>query len=296
MTKAKAAERTAKADAKKKEEEAVWIASQARREAGERAVPAYWQNQSPDDNAVGCIARVPCADLCIGTELAQEMMTNAILPTHASGCGGFGSPPDLRNLCVTRLERVENVTLWLDYQRQKAALRERLRHHGHAPAQLLERLAQQSHPFIAGGGERVLSAGMSEFWLWHGTKPDIADILVTSGFDERVGGESNGGLYGKGCYFADAACKANQYAQEVNADGEHCVIYCRVTMGSAYRTTRAHMGERRPPDNPATPGAPFDSIFAETGVAHGGQQQHNEFVVFKGAQVYPEFVVWYTSE
>ena len=103
------------------------------------------------------------------------------------------------------------------------------------------------------------------------------------------------GLYGKGSYFADAFCKANQYAEEPNAAGEHCVLYCRVTMGSPYMTRASHLHERRPPPNPATPGEPFDSIFAETRVANARQQTHNEFVVFRHDQVYPEYIVWYTA-
>ena len=74
------------------------------------------------------------------------------------------------------------------------------------------------------------------------------------------------------------------------------MVYCRVLMGAEpYRTRSTHVGERRPPDNPRTPGAAFDSIFAESGVANFGEQVHNEFVVFRGGQAYPEFVVWYTA-
>ena len=116
---------------------------------------------------------------------------------------------------------------------------------------------------------------INEFGLWHGTKPEVADILATSGFDERVA--ELGGLYGAGSYFGDEICKSNQYAVEVNTAGEHCMLYCRVTMGSAYKTAQQHRGLRRPRDNPGTPGAPFDSIFAETGVANGGRQLHNVF-------------------
>ena len=120
----------------------------------------------------------------------------------------------------------------------------------------------------------------------------MADIIATGGFDERVA--SLGGLYGAGSYFADTFCKANQYATQTNAQGEHCVLYCRVTMGSVHKTTVTHRNARRPVDNAATPGAPYDSIFAETGVANGGRQTHNEFVVFRHDQVYPEYIVWYT--
>jgi hypothetical protein len=76
-------------------------------------------------------------------------------------------------------------------------------------------------------------------------------------------------------------------------------FYCRVTMGSAYKTAQTHQNRRRPPDNPATPGEPYDSIFAETSMAPGTRpphgQQHNEFVGFRHDQIYPEYIVWYTT-
>jgi hypothetical protein len=118
---------------------------------------------------------------------------------------------------------------------------------------------------------------------------------VVAGFDERVANLK--GLYGGGSYFADAACKSNQYATKPNANGEKVMLYCRVTMGEAYRTATLHnTGDvRRAPDNPATPKRPFDSIFAEQGVANGGAQKHNEYVVFRAQQCYPEYVVWYKT-
>lgn len=73
------------------------------------------------------------------------------------------------------------------------------------------------------------------------------------------------------------------------------MLYCRVLMGEAFMTDRLHNDERRPPDNPSTPGQPYDSIFAEQGVGNHGKQQHNEYVVFHGQQCYPEYIVWYTT-
>lgn len=65
-------------------------------------------------------------------------------------------------------------------------------------------------------------------------------MIAQDVFDERVGGDSNGGLYGKGTYLADAASKANQYATApiakppMDADGHHCMLSCRATMGDPY--------------------------------------------------------------
>lgn len=105
------------------------------------------------------------------------------------------------------------------------------------------------------------------------------------------------GLYGAGLYFADTACKSNQYASDTNASGEHVMLYCRVLMGEAHKATGTHSNARRPPPNPAASakGRPFDSIFAEKGVGHGGSQGHNEYVVFARQQCYPEFLVYYTT-
>ena len=182
---------------------------------------------------------------------------------------------------------MENATLYRNYERQKIALRERTSHYKHAPIQLPSRRGSSN-------GDHALDDGINEFRLWHGTNPDTSGILATAGFDERVAELS--GLYGAGSYFADAMCKSNQYARQVNLNGEHCMLCCRVTMGFAFKTPRVHKGERRPPNNSATPGAPFDSIFAEAGVANGGKQLHNEYVVFRHDQVYPEYIIWYTTD
>ena len=77
------------------------------------------------------------------------------------------------------------------------------------------------------------------------------------------------------------------------------MLSCRVTMGDPYITPRPLPGGRRPPSNPATPYLPHDSVFAKEGVTMRSvteRQFHNEFVVFKGAQIYPEYIIWYTLD
>jgi hypothetical protein len=69
------------------------------------------------------------------------------------------------------------------------------------------------------------------------------------------------------------------------------LLLCRVLMGWPHCTTESHAGSRRPNSNAANDGKPFDSIFAESGVANGGAQRHNEYVVFDRWQVYPEYLV-----
>ena len=102
-----------------------------------------------------------------------------------------------------------------------------------------------------------------------------------------------GGLYGAGSYFALNACKSDYYGNKDKDSSNWVMLVCRVTMGVPFCTQEQHQGVRRAPDNPATPGRPHDSIFAESGVANRGAQYHNEYVVFDRSQVYPEFVVQY---
>eukprot|EP01047_Picozoa_sp_COSAG01_P039368 COSAG01_NODE_3249_length_6355_cov_4.524137_1_plen_798_part_00 len=228
-------------------------------------------------------------------------------------------------LCVHRVVRVENAPLFDSYQRERAKIRRRLdgvRTGGGAVA----RLEEHAPAWLAAvdGFPAVVDADVNEFVLWHGTSASIDipnadgsvqqqetwEVLAHHGFDERVGGDSNGGLYGKGIYLADAASKANQYStgppsgvcsRPLNTHGHHCMLSCRVTMGDPYMTPGTLQGERRPPNNPATPGLPYDSVFAEESVTDNGQgggpgsQFHNEYVVFAKAQVYPEYVIWYTK-
>jgi hypothetical protein len=116
-------------------------------------------------------------------------------------------------------------------------------------------------------------------------------VIAEHGFDERMAALT--GLYGAGSYFASSACKSHQYSQAHKDSSDFVMLVCRVTMGEPYCTAGRHGNQRRPPDNPATPGRPFDSIFAENGIANAGAQQHNEYVVFDRLQVYPEFIVRY---
>ena len=49
----------------------------------------------------------------------------------------------------------------------------------------------------------------------------------------------------------------------------------------------------QPPDDPERPGAPYDTIFAENGVANDGRQIHNEYAVFRPEHAYPELILYY---
>ena len=70
------------------------------------------------------------------------------------------------------------------------------------------------------------------------------------------------------------------------------------TMGDPYMTLKPLPGQRRPPPKRGYGGLPYDSVFAKEGRTDRGNghgpQFHNEYVVFNGAQVYSQYVVWCT--
>ena len=96
------------------------------------------------------------------------------------------------------------------------------------------------------------------------------------GMDPRVGRDN--GRYGSGAYFADCVCKSLQYTKE-------CLLLCRVTLGMPQDLGKTHKPNIRRPDKDPATGRPYHSIM---GVGDG---THQEYIVYDGVQVYPEFVV-----
>jgi serine/threonine protein kinase len=269
-----------------------------------------------------------CVDLSAET-LMIKLMDLSLLAT-AKELATTSASDSMKKARVQRVVRIENRLLFEDYQRERKKIAQRLSGSqeaaagvemlsGHQPAWFstddLERFIMNELSQSSGTGQNFQfpeddSAEINEFYLWHGLPATIVledgtthetwRIIAQHGFDERIGGDTNGELYGSGCYFADASSKSNQYSKNtVNEDGHHCMLRCRVVMGDPYMAQKPYKG-RRPPLNEATPGLPYDSIFAEENVTvnggpgNGGKQFHNEYVVFNGAQVYPEYAVFYT--
>jgi hypothetical protein len=230
-------------------------------------VPRYWKNKTGFHSVASSFVR----------DCLQTFMLDS---STCQRCPGAAS----RKTQVVSVERVENEYLWQMYQLRRDSLQKRLAAH------TIRKLSKSTklQPAIA---STEMSADVNEFYLFHGTSLDMAKVICEHGFDERMANLT--GLYGAGSYFAINACKSHQYSAAKKESSNFVMLVCRVTMGSPYCTSGQHPHERRPPENVATPGRPFDSIFAEAGIAKGGQQAHNEYVVFDRCQVYPEYVVHY---
>eukprot|EP00930_Biecheleria_cincta_P090529 TRINITY_DN79923_c0_g1_i1.p1 TRINITY_DN79923_c0_g1~~TRINITY_DN79923_c0_g1_i1.p1 ORF type:complete len:181 (-),score=21.19 TRINITY_DN79923_c0_g1_i1:302-844(-) len=135
-------------------------------------------------------------------------------------------------------------------------------------------------------------------WLLHGTSYENAHEIVTTGFDSRI---CRSGMYGKGTYFASQSCKIHQYTCKIHPQKaceckhERTMIVARVALGDPFYASSADATLRRPPARQKE-WRRHDSIIANVGTMKGhkrGFQDHQEFVIFNGAQAYPSFVVQY---
>lgn len=211
----------------------------------------------------------------------------------------------MKSATVKSVHRIENYQLWQRYRARLSTMRE-----DHAKYHVcVEPVALDLDGFcgVMTESQAVLDCGeplardVDEKILLHGTSWSNADAIVLHGFDHRTCAR---GMYGDGVYFADAACKSNQYACALDCrQGPACtcertVIIARVALGDAYCTIQTRLGERTPPSRPGNNGM-HDSVVVYPGnitpflFAPVHHQVHQEFVIFDREQAFPSFVVQY---
>ena len=192
----------------------------------------------------------------------------------------------MRNVSITGLQQICNVRIWKDYEFRKEQVRKELEGREAVPtvtSNLPPRVCEWVH----------LDGKINEILLIHGTTPDKIAQIASFGFDERLARES--GLYGQGVYFTDQSCKSLQYS---GASGGHtgCFIIARAILGhpsnAAGPLKSLKVEPLVDPTNPCK--GRCHSVIAHPGIPNGNgmqKQVHREFVLFDGAQAYPEMVV-----
>ncbi|VDN03065.1 unnamed protein product [Thelazia callipaeda] len=130
----------------------------------------------------------------------------------------------------------------------------------------------------------------NEKLLYHGS-PFIHSI-VQKGFDERY--SYMGGMFGAGIYFAEHSSKSNQYVFGMAGSGcslHHdrscyfCVrhlLLCRVTLGKCFIQNSCNKMAHSPPGHHSVMGQP-----------RAGGLNYPEYVIYRGEQAYPEYVIVY---
>ena len=195
----------------------------------------------------------------------------------------------VKNVRITGLQQVCNVGLWKTYEFQKERVRKELENRAGVPAvtsTLPAHVCSWAH----------LDGKINEVLLIHGTTQDKTDQIAHLGFDARRARES--GLYGQGVYFTDQSCKSFQYSG-AKRQNSGCFIIARVILGHASEAQGSMRNEKWEPlvepGNPAK--GSYHSVIANPGTPNGAPQKqvHREFVLFNGAQAYPEMIVHFTK-
>mmetsp|Transcript_126016 Transcript_126016/g.251554 ORF Transcript_126016/g.251554 Transcript_126016/m.251554 type:complete len:1282 (+) Transcript_126016:49-3894(+) len=135
----------------------------------------------------------------------------------------------------------------------------------------------------------ALQANANEFLMFHGTKPEAANLIAQNHFDMSFACKT--GLFGAGLYFAESCSKSDEY---VKADKEDRfpVVMCRVTLGHIN-----YVPHKDPTKDPGREKLESSCLTGEYHSVLGDRKKakgtYREFVVYNHYQVYPHFIVWY---
>ncbi|KAL6030197.1 hypothetical protein STEG23_030450 [Scotinomys teguina] len=127
------------------------------------------------------------------------------------------------------------------------------------------------------GGREV-----DERQLFHGTSTSFVDAICQQNFDWRVCG-LHGTSYGKGSYFARDAAYSHHYCK--SDTHSHKMFLARVLVGDFIRGNAAFV---RPPAKDGRSNAFYDSCV-------NSMSDPSIFVVFEKHQVYPEYLIQYST-
>ena len=131
---------------------------------------------------------------------------------------------------------------------------------------------------------------LNEHLMYNGVPHDIAERIHLQGADVRYAGENAGKMFGTGIYLATNSSKSDIYTT-ANDAGERSVFVMRACLGEVHESKVALTTATRAPERADKKG-PLDSVRAMT-LADGGAVEHPEYIVYKDAQVLPEYVITY---
>lgn len=131
--------------------------------------------------------------------------------------------------------------------------------------------------------ESVLGKGCAnELDLYHGTKPELVEVICDQNLDPRLAGDNVGTLFGQGAYFASEAKYSDGYTEPDSADHKY-IFQCRVLAG---RWTYGESRYRRPPQISQADKTLYDCCVDNV-------DNPKIFCMFDINQYYPEYVIEY---
>lgn len=245
--------------------------------------PAYWSNQNLDQD-FDTREVVPQRVKKKIQDLLDETFKNKATRDRQKGSR---MPSKLH---LVKAQRIEDRRMFLDYEKAKRDIRQN-RKSACTPAQTLGNGAVRpvkTMSAVEGFFESRMDADINEFYIWHGTSPQGALGISENGFRISMAGSNAGTMFGQGAYFAECCSKSDEYAKDGDDlyDGIYALLLCRVVCGEMFHVTRSDI----PAIEEAMRSGMYDSVLGDREQSVG---TYREFVVFREAQIYPEYVVLY---
>jgi len=236
--------------------------------------PKYWWNKIPTTEFSEQL-HVP--------EHMREAIQQAMDDTFKTICTRDRRRREMPNrLRLVSVRRAESSSLWRRYAHDRLRI-----------------LLKRTHRCTPVDGVPCVSSAElekvpNEVYLWHGTTPAKAASILQEGFRLKFAGSGAGSnMYGQGVYLAECSSKADEYSQEDPADpGLYCLLLCRTVLGEVLRMTAGGEATHGIIRSAMSSGA-YDSVLGDRESAVG---TYKEFVVYREAQVYPEYLVYYRRE
>eukprot|EP00004_Rigifila_ramosa_P011393 TRINITY_DN2432_c0_g1_i10.p1 TRINITY_DN2432_c0_g1~~TRINITY_DN2432_c0_g1_i10.p1 ORF type:complete len:971 (+),score=224.51 TRINITY_DN2432_c0_g1_i10:447-3359(+) len=213
------------------------------------------------------------------SEHSESAAVVSAVQTLMRRSSGNGTP-----YVVRRVTRLENAAMFRTYAAERDFVLSRAPAGGCKAVEGIKTMASCPEALFK---SQELRGGANEVLLLHGTKSSSVGAIKVQGLDNRA--VSKTGKFGRGLYFAEDTDKAHAYT-DASGDGTRFMVVARVVLGSAHHTAVAVPHLLRPPVDPGS-GHALDSVVAAAGA---GVSQHREFVVYKQAQAYAQYVVEYT--
>eukprot|EP00760_Papus_ankaliazontas_P005917 PhM_4_TR12809/c0_g2_i1/m.21136 len=229
---------------------------------------------------------------------------------HCASSMSFFVP---RRYVINGIYRVNNTTLWRNYERKRQEILSEQNKVGSPCCSPL--LCEEEDGSAA---PLTIDDAVNEVYLFHGTPHDRVEHICMHGFDERL--SNLAGNYGGGVYFTSDVCKAHRYTkpgfavrtsndlvtstlntiiEQQQNDGSHCVFLSRVLLGDVFTTKVKLRGIRRPPENEHRRPYMYNSISNVVGKPNHPrtqQRQHKEYVIYDRHQAFPEFMILYSAQ
>lgn len=190
---------------------------------------------------------------------------------------------------VVRVDRNENIRVWLKYVLRKALVMEAIG--GGPPIKQYEmRTSHLAQTLPLMELERP-DEKINEWYLWHGASSEGARGIAKTEFKQNLAGSTTGTLYGRGTYLSDSCTKADEYAKAAS-DGEDaglfCLLLCRV-MGGRVRYTDEVKPDAALLEHDVLEGN-YDCVLGDREAC---RNTFKEIVIYESTQAYPEYLVYY---